>query len=77
MNIKYSKQAIKYLSKMSTQKRGLLISKINQLPLGDVKPMRDDEYAYRLRVGSIRVLFDMFVDYMFIGKIKPRGDIYK
>jgi len=37
MKIKYSKQAVKHLSKMDVQKRDLLIGKIKQLPLGDVK----------------------------------------
>jgi mRNA-degrading endonuclease RelE of RelBE toxin-antitoxin system len=77
MDIKYSKQSIKYLSKMEFQKKSSVVDKIKQLPLGDVKKMQNDRYAYRLRVGNIRVLFDKFVDYIFIGKIKTRGDIYK
>lgn len=77
MEIKYSKQVVKYLAKMDKSKRDSVINKIKQLPLGDVKNMKNDEYAYRLRVGNIRVLFDKFSDYIFIGKVKSRGDIYK
>jgi mRNA-degrading endonuclease RelE of RelBE toxin-antitoxin system len=77
MDIKYSKQAIKYLSKMELQKRSSVIDKIKRLPFGDVKKMQNDKYAYRLRVSNIRVLFDRFDDYISVGKIKTRGDIYK
>ncbi|SFV88625.1 hypothetical protein MNB_SUP05-SYMBIONT-5-1103 [hydrothermal vent metagenome] len=38
---------------MDAVKRDLVVSKIKQLPLGDVKKMKNDEYAYRLRVGNI------------------------
>ena len=77
MEIKYSKQAIRYLAKIDDVKKRLIVDKIKRLPSGDVKRMRNDKYAYRLRVGNMRILFDQFDDYIWIGKVKPRGDIYK
>ena len=77
MEIRYSKQAVKYLSKMELKHKQAIISKIKKLPKGDVKPMMNDKYAKRLRIGSFRVLFDQYPDYIFIGKIKTRGDVYK
>jgi mRNA-degrading endonuclease RelE of RelBE toxin-antitoxin system len=77
MEIKYSKQASKYLARLSLQHKRSIVMKIKKLPDGDVQPMKNDQNAHRLRVGGHRVLFDILPGYIFIGKIKPRGDIYK
>ncbi len=78
MDVKYSKQVIKYLTKMGSSKRGLVVSKIKQLPLGDVKKFINHPKAtHRLRVGGIRVLFRIERSRVIIAKIGNRGDIYK
>ena len=77
MEIRYSRQAIRYLARIDSARKRLVVDKIRQLPSGDIKRMKNDEYAYRLRVGNMRILFDRYDDYIWIGKIRPRGDIYK
>lgn len=77
MEIRYSKQASKYLAKLNDKNKKNILNKIKKLPLGDVIKMKNDKYAYRLKTGGFRILFDMRSDYAFIGKIKPRGDVYK
>ncbi|MBW5290997.1 MAG: hypothetical protein Rsou_2049 [Candidatus Ruthia sp. Asou_11_S2] len=78
MDIKYSKQAIKYLVKIDDSKKGLVVSKIKQLPLGDVKKFINHPKAtHRLRVGGIRVLFRIEQSRVIIAKIGNRGDFYK
>ena len=77
MEIRYSKQASKYLAKLNNKNKKNIINKIKKLPLGDVIKMQNDKYAYRLKIGGVRILFDIYTDYAFIGKIKPRGDVYK
>lgn len=77
MQIKYSKQAYKYLTKLHKPKRDKLISAINQIPEGDIVKMRGIDNLYRLRVNDYRVLFTPEYDIIKINKIGSRGDIYK
>ena len=39
---------------MEKSKIDSVFNKVKQLPRGDVKNMKNDEYAYRLRVGKQR-----------------------
>ena len=50
--IKYSKQAIKFLKKRDMVTRKRIVNAINHLPAGDVKKLQGEE-NYRLRVGDI------------------------
>lgn len=77
MQIKYSKQAYKYLIKLHKPKREKLIAAINQIPEGDIVKMRGIDNLYRLRVNDYRVLFTPKYDIIKINKIGARGDIYK
>lgn len=77
MQIKYSKQAYKYLTKLHKPKRDKLISAINQIPEGDIVKIRGIDNLYRLRVNDYRVLFTPEYDIIKINKIGSRGDIYK
>lgn len=77
MEIRYSKQAIKFLKKQDkpTQKR--LITAIEKLPYeGDIKKLQGTD-GYRLRVGTYRVLFDVNGLILDIIDIGNRGQIYK
>ncbi len=76
MEIHYSKQAVKFLSKQDrvTQKR--IITAINKLPNGDVKKLQG-RTGYRLRVGNVRIIFDLEGNVLFIEEIDNRGQIYK
>ena len=79
VQIKYSKQAYKYLKTMHKPKRNQIIAAINKLPYheGDIVKMRGIENLYRLRVNDYRVLFTPEYDIIFIEKIGSRGDVYK
>ncbi len=76
MQISYSKQAIKFLSKQDDFVRARIKSAIERLPAGDVKKLTGQPY-YRLRVGTFRVLFTYEGQILFIVKIDNRGQVYK
>lgn len=76
MNINYSKQAVKFLSKQDKPTRIRIIEAIKRLPEGDVKKLQG-QHGYRLRVGDYRVIFDKTGDILYIEKINNRGQIYK
>ena len=60
MEIHYSKQAVKFLSKQTAATRSRIINAVALLPAGDVKKLTGQPY-YRLRVGDYRVLFFAFI----------------
>jgi len=86
MQIRYSKDALKFLSR-SDKKSVLRIRKaIEGLtltpPEGDIKPMQGySDERKRLRIGQWRVIFkygaENTVDILFVLAIGNRGDIYK
>lgn len=78
IDIKYSKQAYKYLKKMHKPKAEQIIYAISKLPddEGDIKKMKGIDNLYRLRVNDYRVLFTPTYDIIFIEKIGSRGDVY-
>lgn len=76
MEIRYSKQAVKFLGKQSRDVRSRIISAIEKLPAGDVKKLTGQPY-YRLRVGDFRVLFDRDGHIIEVIKIDNRGQVYK
>jgi len=76
MEIKYSKQAYKYLKRLHKPKRDQIITAIQRIPDGDIKKMRGIDNLYRLRVGDYRVLFTPEHGIIKIEKIGSRGDVY-
>jgi hypothetical protein len=76
MDIKYSKQANKFLDKQNEITRQRIKVAIENLPRGDVKKLTGSPY-YRLRVGTYRVLFDRQFNVIFIEKIDNRGQVYR
>ncbi len=76
MDIRYSKQASKFLQKQSKQVQFRIIKAINKLPAGDVKKMQGMNY-YRLRVGDFRVIFSNDGTVLMVEKIGNRGEVYK
>ena len=86
MQIKYHKQAEKFLFKQESKISARIISVINKLPVGDVRKMEGYKDRYRLRVGSYRVIFstDFIIDketkqqvrVVKVWDIDDRGDIY-
>ena len=77
MAVDYSRQAQAYLDKQ-TEKQSMRIKQaINALPAGDVKKLKGIDGGYRLRVGSVRVLFEKTGEKIHVVKIDNRGDVYK
>ena len=76
MEIRDSKQAIKFLSKQEQSVRRRIKEAIENLPDGDVVKMRGQPY-YRLRVGNFRVLFTRDGHIIAVTKIENRGQVYQ
>ena len=76
VEIRYSKQAIKFLGKQEESIRIRIKHAIMKLPAGDVKKLVGQPY-YRLRVGDFRVLFTRDGHIIQVSKIDNRGQIYK
>lgn len=86
MVIKYSRDALKFLSKLDKKSVERIRKGIQGLtvlpPTGDIKPMQGySDGRKRLRVGSWRVIFkydvEGQVEILLIINIGNRGDIYK
>jgi len=77
--IKYHKQAEKYILSQSRKTALRIYEAIEQLPLGDVKPLQGSKnhQLSRLRVGMFRVVFHVANGTIFVLRIDTRGDIYK
>ena len=60
---------------MSKQHQQRISVAIIALPKGDVKPLRGEKSAYRLRVGDWRVVYQVIDNEIIIRDIGSRGDI--
>jgi mRNA-degrading endonuclease RelE of RelBE toxin-antitoxin system len=76
LKIKFSKSALKALEALTGAEKQRIRNAIKKLPSGDIKKLKGYSVAYRLRVGDMRVLFDM-TDEILITNILPRGEAYK
>ena len=86
MTIRYSKDALKFLSKLDKKSVVRIREAIIQLtltpPKGDIKLMQGyTDGRKRLRVGSWRIIYkygiDSEVEILYVIDIGNRGDIYK
>ncbi len=75
MEIKYSKQAIKFIKKQDKPTRNRLYDAINSIPLGDIIRLSNSK-NYRLRLGEFRIIFDKQGNVAYIMTIDNRGEIY-
>ncbi len=84
--IKYSKDALKFLAKLDKKSvlriRDAISGLANLPPVGDIKTMQGyDDGRKRLRVGSWRIIYKQVsentVEIIFVIDIGNRGDIYK
>lgn len=86
--IKVSKSAKKYLAKIETKKKENVLHHIKELKswvenkdqiILDIKALKGQwEGKFRLRTGSVRIIFDIIqikkqIKILYIG---PRGDVY-
>ena len=82
MQIKYSDQALKFLTKLRKQDAKRIVSKIVQYAKdpsslqNQVKKLTDSMY-FRLRIGDYRVIFSEAGEIMKVEKIGNRGDVYR
>ena len=65
LEIKYSKQALKFLKKQDTITQKRILNAISVLPKGDVKALQGKD-GYRLRIGDYRVIFNNMPEYISI-----------
>lgn len=78
MKFSYTKQAVKAIGGMDRKTKLRIKTAIEQLPQGDIKPLKGASGIFRLRVGDWRILFSYPADgEILVEKIKPRGEIYK
>ena len=86
MVIKYSKDALKFLSKLDSKSVNRIRTAIQGLtltpPVGDIKAMQGyTDSRKRLRVGSWRIIYkygaENEVEILFVIDIGNRGDVYK
>ena len=90
MNLKFSKNATKFLSEISANDQQRLKEKLKILLLAveengtipfqelDIKNLKGEWKGYqRMRVGKMRVIFQINTDVLLVYEIDFRGDIYK
>jgi mRNA-degrading endonuclease RelE of RelBE toxin-antitoxin system len=77
VKILFSRKAEKYLSTLPQRIALQIISKIEKLPDGDIRPLVNRAGEYRLRCGNFRILFFIEDDAVKVYKIDTRGDVYK
>ena len=86
MRIVYSRNALKFLSKLEQKSVARIRTAIDGLtrepPEGDIKPMQGySDGGKRLKVGAWCVIYridqDNLIEVLFIIDIGNRGDIYK
>jgi len=76
MEIRYSKQALKFLAKQEESVRIRIKTALKKLPSGDVKKLTGQPY-YRLRVGDFRILFTRDGHIIEVSRIDNRGQVYR
>lgn len=66
MEIEYSKQSLKYLSKMDKptmhRVKNAILHLSHEPPEGDIKPLKGQENIYRARIGDYRIVFEIDAD---------------
>ncbi len=78
MNIEYSKQSVKAINSMDKRTKQRIKTAVENIPSGDIKPLKGCNGSYRLRVGDLRIIFSYpEKNTVLIEKIKPRGEAYK
>ena len=82
LKVEYSKQAVRFLSKLARQEARNILKKIGQYAKNPeelenkVRKLVGSPYI-RLRVGDYRIIFTEMGEVMKIEKIGHRKDVYK
>ncbi len=80
MEIRYAPRALDDLSELPERIEGQIMRKIDRLAaglVGDIKALENAAYAYRLRSGDYRVLFDFEAEVILIQRVKHRKEAYE
>jgi mRNA interferase RelE/StbE len=78
MNIVYSKQATKAISRMDSAIKKRVRDGIEGIPEGDIKALQGfTDGRQRLRIGKFRIIFTTNDEDLNVLDIGSRGDIYK
>jgi len=81
LEVKLSKQALKYINSQDKTTKERLKSALNELseepPLGDIVPLVGCPPFLRKRVGDFRIIFYEDNGIMRVVKVAPRGQSYK
>ncbi len=83
MEVRYTKQARKYLLKMPAKQAQSIKGQIYQIASGDTEGLDvkhfSNENVHRLRVGSYRAVYKIIENELVLAVIKvaARGDVYK
>ena len=78
MYIVYSKAAVKTIAAMDRKTKQRIKEAVENIPGGDIKPLRGSSTLYRLRIGNWRIVFSYpNSETVLIDRIAPRGDVYK
>jgi len=75
----YSNTAHGDLDRLPPRQAGQIVRKIRRLANGlhgDIKRLQEHDFAYRLRMGDYRVLFDLVGARIIIRRIRDRKDAY-
>jgi mRNA-degrading endonuclease RelE of RelBE toxin-antitoxin system len=83
--VEWTKPATKDLRRLDTITRARVegaVARYAHDGIGDVRPLVNSNFGYRLRVGDWRVLFDLDAPpedatLMTVHAVRPRGDAYK
>jgi len=78
--VEFRKQALKFLLARTPKEKKQLLTAIYNLPDGvHVKKMERYTNRYRLRVGDVRVIYEVLDEMLVILVLKMgnRGDVYK
>jgi len=78
--VEYTPLAVENLRDLPRTVAGQIIRKISRLEnglTGNIKRLRQADFAYRLRMGDYRILFDVEDDTIVIQKIGHRKDVYE
>ncbi|CAM4038622.1 type II toxin-antitoxin system RelE/ParE family toxin [Cohnella lubricantis] len=79
----YHKDAVKFIAKQEKRIQEQITQGLKGLliipPVGDIKPMKGFIGLYRLRIGTLRILFEINHDekVVYIRAIDSHGGIYK
>ena len=78
MKIEYSKQAVKTIKNIDRQTKQYIKIAIENVPIGDINPLKDSKNNYMLSIRDWRIIFSYPTkNNVQIEKIAPRGKVYK